>query len=58
MSNKLYKAIISKNIYADVSAHMNMFGDYIGFTAEVVILMLLTSVWRSLVFLSDKYVRK
>lgn len=52
MSNKLHKvAIISKNIYADVSAHMNIFGDHIGFTAEVVILMLLTSAWRSFVFL-------
>jgi hypothetical protein len=44
MSNKLYKALISKNIYADVSAHVNIFGGYIGLKAVAVILMLLASV--------------
>jgi hypothetical protein len=44
MSNKLYKALISKNVYADVSAHINIFGGYTDLRAEVVILMLLTSV--------------
>ncbi|AFK85507.1 hypothetical protein [Thermoanaerobacterium aotearoense] len=44
MSNKLYKVLISKDIYADVSAHVNIFGGYIGLKAEVVVLILFTSV--------------